>query len=258
MSRVCNICGAIISNTTNRCHICNNLCAICGRPLNGDGECDFCKKDKKYREVSKYLTKILVILGVTFAFTLIISFLAISYGDEIINKFKIPMNQHQISSDVLITSKKAIKKLEALKVNKADIYKLDDSIKDPTTLIIRYQITVNFNLDKLKIESKSDGSYILEFPYPELAVRIEPGSEFTENKNADDKPGLEIFYVNKNMNYKIGDLDEKAQTYIDQQVKENQKKYATQAFNNIQDKMTEYAKNLNLNISEIRMEAEKQ
>ena len=282
MRKICNNCGAIVEDDSVYCKKCGNkltndsVCSKHGMEKDEQGKCevDMAKeeacaasnvdrqsKNKKIIKPGKTINllfdKIILALLILCIITVSSFFILNRYKDAAGNILTGLLPKKQTSSYVLFQMKN-IKELQALKLNKADYYQYKDNNNRSAELIIRYYININFNLDDCKITQKDDGSFAVKLKKPKINAVLLDGIDYTEKKQPDYYPGIEIFsissYLETGSDFKMGEITEIAQKYIDDKCAKNADNYTREAFSNIKDKLLAISDKLNLNISEITME----
>ena len=282
MSKICNNCGATVEDDSVYCKKCGNklsndsVCSKHGIPEDKSGkyEVDMAKeetsatsyvdrqcKDEKVIKPGKTMNllfdKIILALLALCIIAVSVFFILSRYKETTGNILTGLLPKKQTSSYVLFQMKN-IKELLALKLNKADYYHYKDNNNRDAELIIRYYININFNLDNCNITRKNDGSFAVKLKKPEINAVLLDGIDYTEKKQPDSYPGIEIFSISKywetGSDFKMGEITEIAQKYIDDKCTQNTKTYTREAFDNIKEKLMVISDKLDLNISEITME----
>lgn len=284
MSKICSNCHTNAEKDAVYCKRCESTlssASVCPKhviPKNQFGKCELCSageeafaasyvekqcKNKNATRVGKnkyinlLLDKVILVL-------LVLCTIAVS-GFFILNKYKetagnmltglLPKKQ---SSSYILFQMKNIKELQALKLNKADYYQYEDRNNRNAELIIRYYINIIFNLDDCKITQKDDGSFAVELKKPQINAILLDGIDYTEKKQPDYYPGIEIFsissYWETGMDFRMGEITDVAQKYIDDKCAQNTQNYTREAFNNIKEKLMVISDKLDLKIYDITME----
>lgn len=282
MSKVCNNCGATAEDDAIYCKKCGNKLSndsVCSKhgmekdeqekrevdiaeeeacaASNVDRQCNSRKISRPGNRMNLLLNKIILFLIILCIISASAFFILSKYKETAGNIFTGLLPKKQTSSYVLYQMKN-IKELQALKLNKADYYHYKDSNNRDAELIIRYYININFNLDDCKITKKGDGSFAVELKKPEINAVLLDGIDYTEKKQPDYYLGIEIFSISKywetGSDFKMGEITDIAQKYIDDKCTQNAESYINEAFVNIKDKLLAISDKLDLNISEVKME----
>jgi len=251
MGKICEMCGKSVLNKDTKCPYCGyefetpSYCRIHGVKLESDGKCELCEKEKKDEEKTNLLLKTTKVLIGVFVILVVVQFGKGYLNFNIINS--ILGKNVQTTSDVFITNIKMVNKLQTYRINKADFYTLNDDEKKPSELIIRYFISATFDLDMAKIDKNNDGSLSIKLPQPEIEAS-------SKEYNEEGKYGVEIFY--QSTKYGIGELNDVANKYIEEQKNKYKHECARLAFVNLEEKIVDWANKYNVNILEIEMEEE--
>lgn len=282
MSKICNNCGSAAEDDAVYCKKCGNKLSndsVCSKhgmekdeqekcevdiaeeeacaASNVDRQCNSRKISRLGNRMNLLLNKIILFLIALCIISASAFFILSKYKKTAGNIFTGLLPKKQTSSYVLYQMKN-IKELQALKLNKADYYQYKDNNNRSAELIIRYYININFNLDDCKITKKSDGSFAVELKKPKINAVLLDGIDYTEKKQPDYYPGIEIFSISKyweaGSDFKMGEITDIAQKYIDNKCTQNTESYTREAFDNIKDKLMTISDKLDLNISEVKME----
>lgn len=283
MSKKCSNCGSSMGDNVVYCKKCGkalsdvSVCSKHGTPRNKFGKCDLCSAEEeasaacvekqyenkrvsrlgKNKYINLMLDKIILVLLALCIIAVSVFFVLDRYKENAVNMFTGLLPQKQTSSYVLFQMKN-IKELQALKLNKADYYKYEDDNYRNAELIIRYYININFNLDDCKVTQRDDGSFAVELKKPRINAVLLDGIDYTEKKQPDYYPGIEIFrkssYWDTGMDFKMGEITDIAQKYIDDKCTQNTESYTREAFDNIKEKLMAISDKLELKISDITME----
>jgi hypothetical protein len=259
-------------------------CSKHGIPKNNNEECELCKAEEEtaatlsvenlnlgkrkqrgigHKVTDIFLNKITKSLLIACIAITALYFLSNQFSDYAANKLSGILPQKQTSAYVLFQMKN-IKELQVLKLNKAEFYKYEDEKKRWAELIIRYTISINFNLEDYRIIKNDDGSLTIELKKPEIKPILLDGTEYTEKKQPDYYPGVEIFDISNSWipgpDFKLGDLTIRdiAQNYIENECNKNLESLTQMALENFKAKLMDVSEKLNVNITDVRLEGDKE
>lgn len=259
MSKKCINCGHKLDEN-------ENLCRECGKSV--DSEEAFTstafdrlhtrrKERKKYKYINKLINKIILVL-ILLCIVIITVFVLLSRNSNGVSKgLEALMPKNQSSAYVLFQMQN-IKEIQALRLNKADYYLYHDLEGRSAGLIVRYYINVNFNLEESSLTQRDDGSYTLHMKRPIISANLLDGVDYTEKKEPDSYPGVEIFAISNSWilgpDFQMGEIRALAQNYIDDKSFENIDSYTKEAFDNLSEKLLSISNKLKLNVTEIKLE----
>lgn len=262
------------------------ICNKCGNPKNKNRECQVCLareevaatttasfsdtmffpkracKGKIRRKIeSKILNIILFALMIICTVTVTKYFYAYKYKENAVNILVKVLPQNQTSADVL-GQYKSINELHVLKINKADFYHYKDKTRD-AELIIRYYVNASFDLNNYKVIQNSNDTVNIVIKRPEIKTILYTDTKYTEEKAPEDYPGVEILAESNSIvipgyDFKIGEIEDIAKSFINKELDKNQIEYEKMAFDNLKVKLKPITKALGLKISSITLEGERE
>jgi hypothetical protein len=262
------------------------ICNKCGNPKNKNRECQVCLareevaadttasfsdtmffskrscKGKISRIIqAKISNKLLLTLMIICAITVISCFCAYIYKQNVVN-ILVKISPQNKTSAYVLGQYKSINELRVLKINKADFYHYKDEKRD-AELIIRYYVNASFDLNNYNIIKNSDNTVNIVIKKPEIKAILNTGTKYIEDKAPEDYPGVEIIAASNSIltpgyDFKIGEIEDIAKSYIDKELDKKQIEYEKMAFDNLKVKLKPIIESLGLKISSITLEGERE
>ena len=260
------------------------ICNKCSNPKNKNSECQVClareelaadttasfsdtmffpkkaRKGKISRIIEAIIpNKILFTLMIICAITAISSFCAIMYKENAVN-LRAKVSPQNKTSAYVLGQYKSINELHVLKINKADFYHYKGE-KREAEIIVRYYVNASFDLNNYNVIQNSNDTVNILIKRPEIKAILNTGTKYTEVKATEDYPGVEIIsesnsILNPGYDFKIGEIEDIAKSFIDKELDKKRIEYEKMAFNNLKVKLNPIIEALGLKISSITLEGE--
>jgi hypothetical protein len=263
MGEICNKCGNI-KNKNRECQVCLAREELAADTTASFSDTIFFPKRARKGKISRIIeakisNKVLFTLMIICAITVISSFCAYIYKENAVNILVKVAPQNQTSAYVL-GQYKAINELRVLKINKADFYHYKDE-KREAELIVRYCVNASFDLNNCNIIKSNNDTFNIVIKRPVIDTILNPDTDYTEDKAPEDYPGVEIIaasnsILNPGYDFKIGEIEDIAKSFIDKELDKKRIEYEKMAFNNLKVKLNPIIKTLGLKISSITLEGE--